>query len=59
MSDEFRTAHCPVPGCDRGTGTQGHRTRHPETDMCLPHRAAEHTPPIRSKHDLETILEHS
>lgn len=59
MSHRFRTAHCPVPGCDRGPGTAGHRTRHPGTDMCLPHRAADHTPPIRSKHDLDALLEQS
>lgn len=53
----FRTAHCPVPGCTRGHGTTGHRTRHPHEDRCLPHRAAGRAPiGHMSKHELDDAL---
>lgn len=57
MTRRFRTAHCPVPGCDRGRGTRGHHTRHPDDDRCLPHRAQGHMPVgDMSKADLDEML---
>lgn len=50
MTRRFRTTHCPECG-------RSHRTRHPDDDRCLPHRAQGHMPVgDMSKADLDEIL---